>query len=244
MGFDFSEEEIVSMYKMYQDILDEIQKETKSVAEELTNHAEKLKYEPVVNLSVEAVKYYNEELKQAEVRAMNEWKDGDLSFTNIMEKMSAGEKAKNRSKQLENQIEHEVQSWQPIDSSSIKSIDTTNWKCEVSDFEAIVQSIKRFVESLKAKQKQYASKIETQKTDNEIYISIEPVVLRSISIVIVGFETGIHESFSELEREFARRSIEVRSLGTIAAQSAVAKSLDFVSSGAAALKAKVKQILD
>lgn len=94
MGFNFSEEEISSMYKMYQDCLSEIQEETKGVAETLATHAQELKYEPVIKLSVEAVKYYNEELKQAELRAMDEWQSSDLSFTRVMEKMSARRKCK------------------------------------------------------------------------------------------------------------------------------------------------------
>lgn len=244
MGFNFSEEEISSMYKMYQDCLNEIQEETKGVAEALTTHAQELKYEPVIKLSVEAVKYYNEELKQAELRAMDVWKSGDLSFTKVMEKMSAGENAKNRSRQLESQIEQEIQSWKRLDDSSLSGIDTTNWRCEASDFESIKQVINRFVESLEAKQNQYTNNIQNQKSENEIYVSIEPVVAHSISIVIAGFKSGISESFSSLAQEFENKANEVRGLGANAAQTATLKAQDFVSSGASALKAKVKQILD
>lgn len=244
MGFNFSEDEISSMYKMYQDCLNEIQEGTKGVAEALTVHAQELKYKPVIDLSVEAVKYYNEELKQAESRAMDEWQSSDLSFTKVMEKMSAGENAKNRSRQLEAQIHQEIQSWKRLDDSSLSGIDTTNWRCEVSDFESIKQEINRFVESLEAMQNQYTNNIENQKSENEIYISIEPVVAQSISIVIAGFKSGISESFASLAQEFETRSTEVRGLGANAAQTAAAKSQSFVSSGASALKAKVKQILD
>lgn len=244
MGFNFSEDEISSMYKMYQDCLSEIQEETKGVAEALTAKAQELKYEPVVKLSVEAVKYYNEELKQAELRAMDEWQSSDLSFTKVMEKMSAGENAKNRSRQLEAQIQQEIQSWKRLDDSSLSGINTTNWRCEVSDFESIKQEINRFVESLEAMQNQYTNNIENQKSENEIYISIEPVVAQSISIVIAGFKSGISESFASLAQEFETRSNEVRGLGANAAQAAAAKSQGYVSSGASALKAKVKQILD
>ena len=83
-----------------------------------------------------------------------------------------------------------------------------------------------------------------QKSENEIYISIEPVVLQSISIIVEGFKTGINESFLDLSRRFEDRSNTVRGLGANAAQAATTKSQSFVSSGASALKAKVKQILD
>lgn len=244
MGFNFSEEEISSMYKMYQNCLSEIQEETKGVAEALTVYAQNLKYEPVIKLSVEAVNYYNEELKQAELTAMDEWQNSDLSFTKVMEKMSAGENAKNRSRQLESQIEQEIQSWRRLGDSSLSGIDTTNWRCEVSDFESIKQEINRFVEALEAKLNQYTNNIENQKSENEIYISIEPVVAQSISIVIAGFRSGISESFSSLAQEFESRYNEVRGLGANAAQTVSARSQSFVSSGASALKAKVKQILD
>ncbi|MDO5151161.1 MAG: hypothetical protein Q4D76_17495 [Oscillospiraceae bacterium] len=244
MGFNFSEEEITSMYKMYQDCLNEIQEETKNVAEALTVHARELKYEPVIKLSIEVVKYYNEELKQAELRAMDEWKNGDLSFTRVMEMMSAGENAKNRSRQLESQIEQEIQSWKRLDDTSLSGINSTNWKCEVSDFESIKQEINRYVETLEAKQTQYTNNIENQKSENEIYVSIEPVVIQSISIVIAGFKSGISESFSSLAQEFEEKSNEVRGLSADAAQTIAEKSQNFVSSGASALKAKVKQILD
>lgn len=244
MGFNFSEDEIKSMYEMYQNCLSEMQEETKGVVEELTERAQELKYEPVIKLSVEAVKYYNEELKQAELNALNEWQNSDLSFSKVMEKMSAGDRAKERSKQLEADIEQEIQSWKGIDDSGLSNIDTTNWRCEVSDFENIKQIINSFVGSLEEKRNQYTNKIETQKDENEIYISIEPVVVQSISIVIAGFKSGISESFASLAQEFETRSNEVRGLGANAAQTAAGKSQGFVSAGASALKAKVKQILD
>lgn len=244
MGFNFSEDEISSMYKMYQDCLSDIQEETKGVAETLTAQAQELKYEPVIKLSVEAVRYYNEELKQAELRAMDEWQNSDLSFTKVMEKMSAGENAKNRSRQLEAQIEQEIQSWKRLDDSGLSGIDTTNWRCEVSDFESIKLEIDRFIESLETKQNQYTADIENRKTENEIYVSIEPVVAQSVSIVIAGFKAGISESFVSLAQEFEAKANEVRGLGAGAAQTAAAKSQSFISSGASALKAKVRQILD
>lgn len=244
MAFNFSEEEINEMYKMYQDVLGEIQEETKSVAESITERARELKYEPVIKLSVDAVQYYNEELKAAELKAMSEWQSGDLSFSKVMEKMSAGDRAKDRSKQLEGQIEQEIQSWRSIDDSGLSGIDTTNWKCDASDFDTLKQIIDSYVESLDTKLNSYSSSIEEKKEENEIYVSIEPVVIQAISIVMAGFKSGINESFSALAREFDVRASEVRSMGAGTAQSVKAKSESFVSSGASALKAKVKQILD
>lgn len=244
MGFNFKEEEITDMYKMYQDCLNEIQEETKRVAQSLTGYSGELKYEPVIKLSIEAVNYYNEELKQAELRALEEWQSGELSFTKVMEKMSAGENAKNRSRKLEAQIEQEILSWKKIDDSGLAGIDTTNWKCEVSDFENIKQEIDRFIGTLESKQKLYSNNVENLKSENEIYISIEPVILQSITIVIEGFKAGISESFAALAQEFENRSNEVQRLGANAAHSASASAQNFVSNGATALKAKVKQILD
>ena len=75
-------------------------------------------------------------------------------------------------------------------------------------------------------------------------MSIEPVVLQSISIVAEGFKSGINASFTELAQEFETRENAVRGLGAGVAKNAAAKSQSFVSSGVSALKAKVKQILD
>ena len=244
MGFNFSEDEITNMYQMYQNVLETIQESTQKVVEQITTKAQELKYEPVIKLSMEAITYYNEELKNAEMRALTEWQGGELSFTRIMEKMSAGENAKNRSRMLESQIEEEIQSWRAVDSSQLNGIDTTNWRCEVSDFEAIKQIIDQYVASLEEQQNQCTSAIEGKKEENEIYISIEPVVLQSVAIVIEGFRTGINGSFTELAHEFESRENEVRGLGMGVAQNATAKSQSFVSGGVSALKAKVKQILD
>ncbi len=244
MGFNFSEDEINEMYRMYQNALGTIQEQTQKVVEQITAKAQKLKYKPVIKLSVEAVTYYNEELKNAEMRALSEWQSSDLSFTRIMDKMSAGEGAKNRSRTLESQIEEEIQSWKPVDSSQLNGIDTTNWRCEVSDFEAIKQIIDKYVSSLEDQQNQCVNSIGSKKEENEIYISIEPVVLQSIAIVVEGFKSGINESFAELAQQFETRENEVRGLGAGAAQNAVSRSQSFVGGGVSALKAKVKQILD
>lgn len=228
---------------MYSACLNVIHEKTKEIADTLSDIARELKYQPVVKLSIEAVEYYNEALKQDEIKAMEEWENSDLSFTKVMEEMSAGEGAKNRSKQLESQIEEQIQSWKRIE-ENLTEIDTTNWKCDVEDFENIKQNIERYIESMETLQNQYENNIENKKSENEIYISIEPVVIQSISIIIEGFKTGISESFSELLQEFENKSNKVRGLGANAAQTVAAKSQSFVSSGASALKAKVKQILD
>lgn len=243
MGFNFAEEEITEMYNLYRTCLDEIHKETKGIADTLANFANELKYQPVVKLSIEAVKYYNEALKQDEIKAMEDWENSDLSFTKVMEEMSAGDSAKNRSKQLEAQIEEEIQSWKGIE-DSLTEIDTTNWKCDASDFENVKQEINRFIEELETKQNQYENGMENRKSENEIYVSIEPVVIQSISIVIAGFREGISGSFAELAQEFENKSNKVKGLGAATAQTTTAKAQSFVSSGASALKAKVKQILD
>ena len=244
MGFNFSEDEITNMYKIYQDCLCEIQEETEGIAKKLTEYAQEMKYAPLVKLSVETLKYYNEKLKQAELTALEDWKSGELSFTKVMEKMSAGENAKSRSKELETQIEQEIQSWKRLDDSDLLAIDTTNFKCAPSDFENIQQELNRFVESLASKQDEYANNIEDQKSENDIYISIEPVVAQSFAIVLAGFQSGISEGYASLAQEFETRADEVRKLGENAAQAAAAKSHNFISSGASALKDKVKQILD
>lgn len=243
MGFNFTEEEITQMYNMYGTCLDEIHEETKGISDKLINYARELKYEPVVKLSREAISFYNDGLKQSELKSMEDWKNSELSFTQVMEQMRAGESAKDRSKQLENQIEQQIQSWKKID-DNLTGIDTKNWRCDTEDFENTKQDIASYIESMEAKQNQYENNLENQKAENEIYISIEPVVLQSISIIIEGFKTGISESFLALSRKFEDKSNMVRGLGANAAQTAATKSQSFVSSGASALKAKVKQILD
>lgn len=244
MGFNFSEDEINEMYRMYQNALGTIQEQTQKVVEQLTAKAQKLKYEPVIKLSVEAVTYYNEELKNAEMRALSEWQSSDLSFTRFMERMSAGEDAKNRSKTLESQIEEEIQSWKSLDFSQLNGIDTANSTCYVSDYEDIKQIIDQYISSLEDQQNQYMNSIESKKEENDIYISIEPVVLQSIAIVVEGFKAGVNASFAELAQEFETREKESQALGAGAAQNAISKSQSLVDGSVSALKAKVKQILD
>ena len=89
MGFNFSEDEITSMYQIYQNALETIQEQTQKVVEQITTKAQELKYEPVIKLSTEAVTYYNEELKNAETRALTEWQSSELSFTRVMETKKA-----------------------------------------------------------------------------------------------------------------------------------------------------------
>ena len=60
----------------------------------------------------------------------------------------------------------------------------------------------------------------------------------------IPFREGISGSFAELAQEFENKSNKVKGLGAATAQTTTAKAQSFVSSGASALKAKVKQILD
>ena len=164
MGFNFTEEEITQMYNMYGTCLDEIHEETKGISDKLINYARELKYEPVVKLSREAISFYNDGLKQSELKSMEDWKNSELSFTQVMEQMRAGESAKDRSKQLENQIEQQIQSWKKID-DNLTGIDTKNWRCDTEDFENIKQDIASYIESMEAKQNQYENNLENQKAE-------------------------------------------------------------------------------
>lgn len=64
------------------------------MVDKITEKARELRYKLVTNLSIEAISYYNNELKQAELSAMSEWQSSELSFSSIMDKMSAGDNAK------------------------------------------------------------------------------------------------------------------------------------------------------
>lgn len=244
MGFNFSEEEITDMYRLYQETLDTLQSETKKAAEELAEHAKRMKYEPVINLAIESMNYYNNDLKMSEKNALAEWQEGELSFTAIMKRMKAGEEAESRSKRLEVEIESQIDSWGTLDSAQFSGIPKANWNGDASDFEAISQTIENFASSLEDMLGQKVTMIESKKDNNEIYISIEPVVLQSVRIVIEGFRQGINESFKELAVAFDQKQQEVRSLGSQTSQNINAKSQTFVSDGVSALKAKVRTILE
>ena len=244
MGFNFCEEEITEMYRMYQETWDAIQEQTKNIAEALAEHAKKMKYEPVINLAIESINYYNNDLKAVEKKALSDWQEGELSFTAIMRKMSAGEEAEARSRRLEGEIESQIDSWGSLDSSQFSSIPKANWNGDAQDFQMIKQTIDNFVSTLENTLGQMASRVGNKKDENEIYISIEPVILQSIKIVIDGFRDGISGSFSELAEAFNLRQQEVRNLGNATAQNVSAKSQSMVSDGVSALKAKVKTILE
>ena len=107
----------------------------------------------------------------------------------------------------------------------------------------IKQTIDNFVSTLENTLGQMASRVGNNKDENEIYISIEPVILQSIKIVIDGFRYEISGSFSELAEAFNLRLQEVRKLGNETAQNVSAKSQSMVSDGVSALK-KVKTILE
>ena len=68
------------MYQMYEEVLGEIQNETQYVVEHLGEKAQRAQYKPVTELSIEAVRYYNEELKDAELKALKDWQDSEISF--------------------------------------------------------------------------------------------------------------------------------------------------------------------
>lgn len=144
MAVNFSEEEITQMYQMYEEVLGEIQNETQYVVEHLGEKAQRAQYKPVTELSIEAVRYYNEELKDAELKALKDWQDSEISFSKIMDELSAGEDAKNRGKMLEVQIEEEIQSWRSMDSSQLSAIPNVNMNISERDFEEIEQMIEAF----------------------------------------------------------------------------------------------------
>lgn len=244
MRFDFSEEEINKMYGMYQNALKEIQEQVERVVEELIEKSRTIQYELVIKVSIASLEYYNETLKKTELQALKDWQEGAVSFSKIMDKLSAGENAVNRGKELETQIEEEIQSWRSLDTSELSGIDTTNMKCETEDFEEIKQIITQFIDGLNEMQNGYSGTLENCKDENGIYIAIEPVIMQSIAIVIQGFGQGINESYLKLAQEFETRSQAVKALGAETTQTIASRSQSFVSDSISELREQMRRILD
>lgn len=244
MGFCFSEEEIKSMYGMYQNVLNDIQESTNNIVKEIGDISKELKYLPVINLSKEAVTYYNEGLKESEVSLLERWKEGELSFSKFMERFHAGEKAKERSNRLEGEIEEQIKSWKSIDLSELDSIDCTYSRCHLEDFENIQKEIENYINKLNEMEEHYSSEIEKQKEENDIYISIEPVILQSIAIVEEGFREGISKSYDKLKQDFANKEREQKTLGNGVKQDISSKAKNLISSGLSAFKSKTNGLLD
>lgn len=244
MAFNFSEENINEMYAMYRSALESIHQQAQSVVQGITEKARELKYELFIQLSKEAIEYYNVELKNAAKKTLEDWQQSDASFSKIMEKMRAGEDAIARSKELETQITDEIESWKSIDSTDLDSINTVNWNGKLSDFEEVIDKITSFIDSLEDEKNASASKIDNKKEENTIYIAIEPVILQTYSIVSEGFQSGISESYIQLSQEFERREQEAKSNGANASESIQTNSHNFINSSKSVLKAKVKTILE
>lgn len=242
MGYNFREDQINAMYSMYSQSLESLRNHVNGIVNELSSKAGELRYEPVIKMSREAVNYYNESLKQDEIRVMALWQDSDLSFARVMEDQRAGDSAKARSRQLEAKIEDQIKNMQPIDGSSLAGIDTGNWKCEMQDFEDIRDIIENFADCLEDERSQYASMIASLKEENTIYVSIEPVILQTYSIVSEGFRNGVSNGFQELARSFQESEREVQNRANSALQTAASRAQSVVSDSASTIKSKVRTI--
>lgn len=242
MGYNFREEEINAMYTLYLSSIENLNNQVNDVINKLTDKSAELKYEPIVNLSKEAVVYYNEDLRRDELKAMNEWQDSELSFRNIMIQHRAGESAQSRSRQLEGRIEGEIEGLNTIDASRLDSIDTADWKCDSEDFEEMIGIIDKFIHSLEGAKETYRSRLGFLKEENSIYISIEPVILQTYAIVTEGFRNGISSSYIELSRLFQESEQRLISQGNNISQSISAKAQSLVGESVSSIKQKAKSI--
>lgn len=242
MGYNFREDQINEMYSLYVRSLEELNNQVSGVINELTKKSMELKYEPIINLSKEAIDYYNEDLKRDEIKAMNDWQDSELSFQNVMAQQRAGDSARSRSRALESRIEEEINGLDPIDSAQLDGIDTADWKCDQEDFEDILDIIEKFTRELENSRGTYSSRIESLKEENSIYVSIEPVILQTYSIVIEGFREGISNSYIELSRLFQESEQNIRSQASNISQNITSKAQSMVSDSVSSIKQKAKSI--
>lgn len=242
MGYNFREDQINEMYSLYVRSLEELNNQVSGVINELTKKSMELKYEPIINLSKEAIDYYNEDLKRDEIKAMNDWQDSELSFQNVMAQQRAGDSARSRSRALESRIEEEINGLDSIDSAQLDGIDTADWKCDQEDFEDILGIIEKFTRELENSRGTYSSRIESLKEENSIYVSIEPVILQTYSIVIEGFREGISNSYIELSRLFQESEQNIRSQASNISQNITSKAQSMVSDSVSSIKQKAKSI--
>lgn len=242
MGYNFREDQINEMYSLYKKSLEDLNNQVNGVINELTQKSMELKYEPIINLSKEAVIYYNEELRRVELKAMYDWQDSDLSFQNIMVQQRAGDSARSRSRMLESRIEEEINNMDAIDASELEGIDTEEWKCDAEDFEELLNIIEKFAHSLESLRGAYSNRIESLKEENSIYVSIEPVILQTYAIVTEGFRDGICSSYEELSQLFQESEQNLRRHGSNISQSINSKVQSMVSDSVSSIKQKAKSI--
>ena len=165
-----------------------------------------------------------------------------LICLNVMAQQRAGDSARSRSRALEARIEDEINNLDAIDSAELDGIDTADWKCNKEDFEDFEDIIERFIHKIKDAIRAYSSKIDYLKEENSIYVSIEPVILQTYSIVIEGFREGISNSYIELSRLFQESEQNLRSQASNISQDITSRAQSVVSDSVSSIKQKAKSI--
>ncbi|MFI3200280.1 MAG: hypothetical protein R3Y54_01970 [Eubacteriales bacterium] len=206
MAINFKEEEIERIYQVHRSALEEISQYTRTVADSIGRITERTKYEKIVELFNGAMQYYNEELKNVACNTLNEWAEGESSFVSALERVRAGESAKNKAIQVQNTIIEEIHTWGTMEEITV---DTAEVDVKSEDFQEICDSISQYNRELEELYKSKQQEITANSEENTLYGVMNSVVLPTITTVASGFGESTGEAFQKLAEEFQLAEQEV-----------------------------------
>lgn len=243
MAVNFSEEEIKKMYSLYEKMLEDIRKQTETLSENMISWAKKVHYEPAVKLAKEIVGFYNNDIRQAVKKSIQDWKDSDDSFEALLNRLKAGESAKKTGRKMEEKIIEDVNTWKEVDGSQLAHIDTANPVCKKEDIEKARDYLDKYKKNMRELRDSCTRKVQNKQEENSMYVAIEPVVLTTAQLIFKGFDKA-KTSVTEMAADFEKMERGIRGAAGEAARSMSRKSEQESQESFNALKKRVKKIIE
>lgn len=226
MAFNASEDEILSMFNMYEGMVNEIMKRTNLLVNATKDWAVKIRYKPGVDMASDMVTFYNTELKMAIHKAMERWASSESSFESFMKRKHAGESAMRRGTMMQSKILEMVDGWPEASNDELKRVDTTNPVVSSEDLKMLSELIAAYSNDISGIYNDFHTKVKSCEDDNTLYTSIEPVVYSTYMVITDGFsqvknaENRLAEEFEASERTIRSGAAEAsKNLGKKAAAS-------------------------
>lgn len=241
MAMNFSAEEIKNMYRFYTNMLATMTEKTKVLATGLQQQAKNTHYEPVVILSNNILKFYNEDLIKKIEKSLEEWTQSEFSFQKFLDRMKAGESAKQTGKNIERKIIDDLKNgWKTV--PELGAIDTSAPVCKKEDIEQISQMISTYKKDMDDCVKDTLKQVRAKQDENSMYVSILPVIETTGNMVSDGFSKAADEGTKVLKNDFVSQEKNARKIASEGSKSFANEQLKKASF--ASLKAGAKKILE
>ncbi|WP_438315204.1 hypothetical protein [Sporosarcina sp. FA9] len=189
--FSLTEESQNEILGNYASFLNDLQAEVNNFTDQLNEICEKTKFRPLVQLTIQAVNFYNDDLPKIVNEAFDEWSTSKGSLVGFIRQLDEeDEAATETARRLQGELKAQIEDMFAI-KKSVYSGATDEPEISEDDYEVLQEIVRLSIGVLEDIKTTFMTKIEDEAEGNKVFLTIKPVVSSTAISAITAFSNYV-----------------------------------------------------